>query len=433
MFVDVVMPKMGESIQEGKILRWMKKPGDKIAQDESILEISTDKVDSEIPSPAAGFLSKIIIPEGETVDVGTVIAVIETNAASVAIGSPATVPPADSKSSAGSSVAASPRAETFEGQIKKETKSGGGRFYSPLVRAIARKEGVALENLDSLDGSGIAGRLTKKDVEEYLKKRATGLALSAQATVERIDIKKLQLKYPPPHFEVVQMENVQLKMAEHMVRSVRTSPHVEAISECDLSRIIEFRLKNGDRFEQQEGFKFTFMPFIVDATVRALKAFPLLNSSVEGDKIILKKSINFGIAVASPSGLIVPVIKNADGKNFFEIARAINDLAVRTRTKRLMPEEIQGGTFTVTNYGVFGNIIGTPIINQPQVAILGVGAIKKRPVVLTDAAGNDSIAVRSMVYLTLAFDHRIIDGALGGQFLAKVVSNLEQYDFTRVF
>ena len=433
MLVDVVMPKMGESIQEGKILRWMKKPGDKIAQDESILEISTDKVDSEIPSPAAGFLSKIIVPEGDTVDVGTVIAIIETDAASVTIGLPSTVPLADSKSSAGSSVAAPPRAATFEEPIKKETKDGGGRFYSPLVRAIARKEGVALEELDHLDGSGIAGRLTKKDVEEYLKKRATGPALSAQATVERIDIKKLQLKYSPPHFEVVQMENVQLKMAEHMVRSVRTSPHVEAISECDLSRIIEFRSKNGDRFEQQEGFKFTFMPFIVDATVRALKAFPLLNSSVEGDKIILKKSINFGIAVASPGGLIVPVIKNTDGKNFFEIARAINDLAVRTRTKRLMPEEIQGGTFTVTNYGVFGNIIGTPIINQPQVAILGVGAIKKRPVALTDAAGNDSIAVRSMVYLTLAFDHRIIDGALGGQFLAKVVSNLEQYDFTRVF
>jgi len=433
MLVDVVMPKMGESIQEGKILRWMKKPGDKIAQDESILEISTDKVDSEIPSPAAGFLSKIIVSEGDTVDVGTVIAVIETDAASATIGLPSTVPPADSKSFPGSLAAAPPRAEVFEVAIKKETKPGRGRFYSPLVRAIARKEGIALEELDHLDGSGIAGRLTKKDVEEYLKKRATGRASSAHGTVEHIDIKELQLKYPAPHFEVVQMENVQLKMAEHMVRSVRTSPHVEAISECDLSRIVEFRSKNADRFEQQEGFKFTFMPFIVDASVRALKAFPLINSSVEGDKIILKKSINFGIAVASPSGLIVPVIKNADGKNFFEIARGINDLALRTRTKRLMPEEIQGGTFTVTNYGVFGNVIGTPIINQPQVAILGVGAIKKRPVVLTDAAGNDSIAVRSMVYLTLAFDHRIIDGALGGQFLAKVVSNLEQYDFTRVF
>lgn len=433
MLVDVVMPKMGESIQEGKILRWMKKPGEKIAQDESILEISTDKVDSEIPSPAAGFLSKIIVPEGGTVDVGTVIALIETDAASVKIELPATVPPADSKSSPGLLVTAQPMTDAFEVPIKKEAKPGGGRFYSPLVRAIARKEGVALEELDHLDGSGIAGRLTKKDVEEFLKKRATGHASSARATVERIDIKELQLKYPASHFEVVQMENVQLKMAEHMVRSVRTSPHVEAISECDLSRIVEFRSKNANRFEQQEGFKFTFMPFIVDASVRALKAFPLLNSSVEGDKIILKKSINFGIAVASPSGLIVPVIKNADEKNFFGIARAINDFAVRTRTKRLMPEEIQGGTFTVTNYGVFGNIIGTPIINQPQVAILGVGAIKKRPVVLTDSAGSDSIAVRSMVYLTLAFDHRIIDGALGGQFLAKVVSNLEQYDFTRVF
>jgi 2-oxoglutarate dehydrogenase E2 component (dihydrolipoamide succinyltransferase) len=229
------------------------------------------------------------------------------------------------------------------------------------------------------------------------------------------------------------MDNVQLKMAEHMVRSVQTSPHVEAVSECDVTRIVDFRAKNADRFERQEGFKLTFTPFFVDAAVRALKEFPLVNSSIEGDKIILKSFINFGMAVASPGGLIVPVIKSADEKSFLALARAINDLAVRTRNKKLMPDEIQGGTFTITNYGVFGNIIGTPIINQPQVAILGVGAIKKRPVVVTDVEGSDTIAIRSIVYLTLAFDHRIIDGALGGQFLAKVVSNLEQYDFGGTF
>jgi 2-oxoglutarate dehydrogenase E2 component (dihydrolipoamide succinyltransferase) len=222
-------------------------------------------------------------------------------------------------------------------------------------------------------------------------------------------------------------------MAEHMVRSVHTSPHVEAISECDFTMIADFRAKQADRFERQEGFKLTFMPFLVEATVRALKSFPIINSSIEGDKIILKKSVNFGLAVASPAGLIVPVIRHADEKNFVGIARAINDLAQRARVKKLLPDEIQGGTFTLTNFGIFGNIIGTPIINQPQVAILGVGAIKKRPVVLTDAEGNDSIGIRSIGFLTLAFDHRIIDGALGGQFLASIVTNLEQYDFSKVY
>ncbi|MGA3245895.1 MAG: dihydrolipoamide acetyltransferase family protein [Bacteroidota bacterium] len=433
MLVDVVMPKMGESIQEGKILRWMKKPGDKIEQDESILEISTDKVDSEIPSPSAGFLSKIVVSEGETVEVGTIIAVIETEAASLKIENSPAAPAVAAKPEVTSQSDFSVAPAAIETTARKVQKRNGERFYSPLVRTIARKEGVGTDELDRVEGSGIAGRVTKHDLEEYLKHRSTRPVSQLHAPIARIDLKELQAKYPSPNFEIVQMDNVQLKMAEHMVRSVQTSPHVEAISECDVTRIVEFRLKNADRFEKQEGFKFTFMPFIVDATTRALKAFPLLNSSVEGDKIILKKSINFGIAVASPTGLIVPVIKNADGKNFLGLARAINDLALRTRAKRLMPDEIQGGTFTVTNYGVFGNIIGTPIINQPQVAILGVGAIKKRPVVLTNAEGHDSIAIRSMVYLTLAFDHRIIDGALGGQFLAKVVSNLEQYDFSRTF
>ena len=433
MLVDIVMPKMGESIQEGKILRWMKKPGDKIEQDESILEISTDKVDSEIPSPTSGFLSRIVVPEGETVEVGTVIAVIETDAASLSIEKAPTASASRPKAADIPVPEPLPAPLPVESSGRKEQRHDGERFYSPLVRTIARKEGIGTLELDKVSGSGIAGRVTKHDLEEYLRHRSTQQVSHLNPAVPHIDEKELQAKYPPSNFEVVQMDNVQLKMAEHMVRSVQTSPHVEAISECDLTRIVEYRLKNTDRFEKQEGFKLTFTPFIVDAAIQALKAFPLVNSSVEGDKIILKKSINFGIAVASPSGLIVPVIKNADGKNFVGLARSINDLAIRTRTKRLLPDEIQGGTFTVTNYGIFGNIIGTPIINQPQVAILGVGAIKKRPVVLTDADGRDSIAIRSMVYLTLAFDHRIIDGALGGQFLAKIVGDLEQYDFSRTF
>jgi 2-oxoglutarate dehydrogenase dihydrolipoamide succinyltransferase (E2 component) len=431
MRVDVVMPKMGESIQEGKILRWMKKPGDKIEQDESILEISTDKVDSEIPSPSAGFLSRIIVPEGDTVEVGTIIAVIETEADALK----------PEHASAGASTAAVVSEEPATALHKSapapseanEQKRNGERFYSPLVRTIARKEGVGLNELDRVQGSGIAGRVTKHDLESYLQQRKSKPVSTRHAPVSQADMKELQGKYPSAHYEILQMDTVQLKMAEHMVRSVQTSPHVQAISECDLTRIVDFRSKHAERFEKQEGFKFTFMPFIVDATVRALKSFPIINSSVEGDKIILKKSINFGIAVASPTGLIVPVIKNADGKNFLGLARAINDLAQRTRTKKLMPDEIQGGSFTVTNYGVFGNIIGTPIINQPQVAILGVGAIRKRPMVMTDQDGNDVIAIRSMGYLTLAFDHRIIDGAIGGQFLATIVSNLEHYDFSGTF
>jgi 2-oxoglutarate dehydrogenase complex dihydrolipoamide succinyltransferase (E2) component len=432
MRVDVVMPKMGESIQEGKILRWMKKPGDKIERDESILEISTDKVDSEIPSPASGFLSAIVVPEGETVEVGTVIGTIETDA--VALKTDHTVVPSSgAKQATAPAQAPESLKPATEGSERKSPKRDTERFYSPLVKTIAKREGIGLEELDQVEGSGIAGRLTKKDVVEYLQNREAKPASAVREPVLRIDIGELRKKYPSPEYEVLQMDNVQLKMAEHMVRSVHTSPHVEAISECDMTRISEYRERNAERFEKQEGFKFTFTPFIVEASIRALKAFPFVNSSVEGDKIILKKSINYGIAVASPSGLIVPVIKNADEKNFLGIARAINDLAVRTRAKRLLPEEIQGGTFTITNYGVFGNVIGTPLINQPQVAILGVGAIKKRAIVVSDQDGNDSIAIRSMVYLTLAFDHRIIDGALGGQFLSKVVLNLELYDFSRIF
>jgi len=434
MHVDVVMPKMGESIQEGKILRWMKKPGEKIEKEESILEISTDKVDSEIPSPTAGVLTKIVVPEGETVEVGTVIAVIETDASAVKIDTGVSAVPAPAADLQPPIV---PSGRPLEPALRTGSvrQKGGDRFYSPLVRAISKKEGVELEELDQLAGTGLGGRVTKRDILGYVERRAARPAAEVrhEPTVQKLALKELQRKYPAPLYEVVQMNNVQLRMAEHMVRSVQTSPHVEAISECDVSRIVDFREKHADRFEHQEGFKLTYTPFFVDAAVRALKEFPLVNSSIEGDKIIMKKFVNFGLAVASPTGLLVPVIKNADEMNFVGLARAANDLAARTRNKRLSPEEVQGGTFTITNYGIFGNIIGTPIVNQPQVAILGVGAIRKRPVVLTDAEGNDSIAIRSIVYLTLAFDHRIIDGALGGRFLEQIVSSLEQYDFSRTF
>jgi len=313
----------------------------------------------------------------------------------------------------------------------------GSRFLSPLVRSIAQKENVSAAELAQISGTGANGRMTKRDLLEFISKRGTAASATVQpaahAGVTRLDTAQLSAKYPAPAFRVARMDNVQVKMAEHMLRSVATSPHVAAIDEVDFSAVMTSRSANAARFEQQEGFKLTVTPFIADAVVRALKEFPIVNSSVEGDHIIYKHAINLGIAVASPTGLLVPNVRNAEEKNFVGLARAINDLAVRTRNKKLMPDEIQGGTFSITNYGVFGNIIGTPLINQPQVAILGVGAIKKRPVVITDQSGNDAIGIRSMAYLTLAFDHRIIDGAIGGQFLARVKFYLEQFDLNGAF
>lgn len=439
MQVEVVMPKMGESIQEGKILRWAKKPGDKVQKDETILEISTDKVDSEIPSPASGVLTKIVVQENETVEVGTVIAMIETDEAT-AKAAPAAAEPKKAE--------AVPKSEDKPERQPPETRpeplrrrANGDKFYSPVVRTIAEKEGLSREELDSISGSGAGGRVTKNDVLEYLESRGQESAVRRQVAgvtaqaraVRTVDIKELAKKYPAPQYEIRQMDNIQQKMAEHMVRSVETSPHVQAISECDLTRIAAFRTEKAAEFEKREGFKLTYTPFFLDATIRALKQFPLVNSSVEGDKIILKRFINLGMAVATPSGLIVPVIQHAEEKSFLGIARAANDIGIRARNKKLTPDDIQGGTFTVTNYGVFGNIIGIPIINQPQVAILGFGAIKKRPVVVTDANGTDAIAIRSMCYLTLSFDHRILDGAIGGQFIETVVSNLENFDFGNLF
>lgn len=429
MQIEVVMPKMGESIQEGKILRWTKKPGDKIQKDETILEISTDKVDSEIPSPASGILTRIIVPENDTVAVGTVIAMIETDASAAKVdtsGPAAKQVPASKEKEAAATVRGAPAVSLRPAPVPARG-ANGNRFYSPLVRTIAQKEGVALAELDSLPGSGIGGRVTKTDIFAYLKTRTARPAgvVSAEYKIQPVDMKEMVKKYPPPKYEVQQMDNIQQKMAEHMVRSVHTSPHVQAISECDVTTIVNFRGEKAAEFERKEGYKLTFTPFFLNATVRALKEFPVVNSSLEGDKIILKRFVNLGMAVASPAGLIVPVIKGAEEKNFTGLARAVNDISVRARNKKLTLDDIQGGTFTVTNYGVFGNIIGIPIINQPQVAILGFGAIKKRPIVVTDGSGKESVAIRSMCYLTLSFDHRIIDGAIGGQFIQTVVSNLE--------
>ncbi|TLY27347.1 MAG: 2-oxo acid dehydrogenase subunit E2 [Ignavibacteria bacterium] len=429
--IDVVMPQLGESLTEGTIIKWHKKPGEKVKKDETLLEISTDKVDSEIPAPASGVVTKILFPEQKTVEVRTVIAEIETDEESaVVVLGPA---PAAAKQPAKASSPPPPPPATPAVQRPVQAPAPG-RFYSPLVLTIAREEGIPMAELEGIPGTGEGGRVSKKDLQAYLEQRKQGASAaparaaaslqSAQppqpagraaprieSTLKHVDSGELAGKYPPPKYEILQMSNVLLKMSEHMTKSVQTSA----------------RRRNAESFEKREGFKLTFMPFICDAIVKALKQFPLVNSSIDGDKIILKKMINLGIAVATENGLIVPVIKDADEKNFTGLARAINDLGTRARTKKLTPAEIEGGTFTITNYGVFGTVIGVPIINQPQVAILGTGSIEKRAVVI-----NDGIAVRSIGYFTLGFDHRIVDGALGGSFLETVVKLLENFDENQV-
>jgi 2-oxoglutarate dehydrogenase E2 component (dihydrolipoamide succinyltransferase) len=437
--VEVVMPQLGESLTEGTIVKWHKKPGEKIKKDETLLEISTDKVDSEIPSPAAGVVTKLLFSEQKTVSVRTVIAEIETDESVAVISQGSSAPGADvvkevSKPAPTSVLPVQTRVEV--------AAPSTGRFYSPLVLNIAREEGISMSELELIPGTGEGERVSKKDILSYINARKKGAAPALrqrlvepvsgtplpstpriETGLKHIDSGELAKKYPAPQYDILQMSNVLIKMSEHMVKSIQTSPHVQAIHECDMTNVDVVRRSNAKVFEQREGFKLTFMPFICDAVIKALKQFPLVNSSVEGDKIILKKFIHLGIAVASESGLIVPVIKNAEEKNFTGLARAINDLAVRTRTRRLTPPDIEGGTFTITNFGVFGTMIGIPIINQPQVAILGTGAIKKRPVII-----NDAIAIRSTGYLTLSFDHRIVDGALGGSFMDAVVRYLENFD-----
>jgi len=428
--IEIIMPQMGESITEGTIVKWHKKIGDQVKKDETLLEISTDKVDSEIPSPAAGTLVEIVTPENGTVPVRTVIAYLESGPAGAALKPEAPI-------AAVPAPQAAPRPAPPRVPEQAAAPPAGGRFYSPLVLSIARAEGIPLADLEHLPGTGEGGRLTKKDLLAYVASGERGASPTPAAAspaapdpvkaapgpvaLQPADAPALRAKYPAPGYEILQMSNVMQKMAQHMVQSVQTSPHVAAVHEVDMTEVVRHRDAHAEEFEKKEGFKLTFTPYIAEAVVSAIKKYPLVNSSVEGDKIIRKNFINLGLAVASDSGLLVPVIKHAEEKSFTGLARAVNDLALRTRTKKLLPDDIQGGTFTISNFGVFGTLIGMPIINQPQVAILGTGAIRKRPVVIDDA-----IAIRSIAYLTLSFDHRIIDGALGGMFLEEIVQNLQR-------
>jgi 2-oxoglutarate dehydrogenase E2 component (dihydrolipoamide succinyltransferase) len=422
--IEVIMPQMGESITEGTIVKWHKKVGDQVKKDETLLEISTDKVDSEIPSPGTGVLAEIVIAEQQTVAVRTVIAYLESEAGQEPPGqaSPVQAPPVHMPAPAS-------QPEPGGTALPKDAHPEG-RFYSPLVLSIARAEGLPLEELQRVPGSGEGGRVSKKDILLYLTTRGkTPIAEPKsppppppqQPAPARLA--EMHEKFTAADVERIPMTAVGQKMAQHMVQSMQTSPHVAAVHEVDMTAVVRHRADHAEEFERREGFKLSFMPYIVDAVVQAIKKYPLINSSVEGTTIIRKKFINIGVAVASDNGLIVPVVKNAEEKTFVELARAVHDLAERTRTRKLMPDDVQSGTFTISNYGVFGTLIGTPIINQPQIAILGTGVIQKRVV-----AVGDAIAIRSTAFFTMSFDHRVVDGLLGGMFLDQVVKNLQGID-----
>jgi len=405
----MVMPKMGESITEGTILKWLKSEGDVVEMDEIILEISTDKVDSEIPTPVAGKISKFIAQEGDTVDVGVAIALIEAeNGAAKGTAKSKKEEEPELIETSMEDVSASQLAS-----VKKEPKPASNRFYSPVVMNIANENQIPFSELESIPGTGINGRVTKKDIVNYLNSGET----ATPASTPSLTFKSSK------DVEVIEMDHIRKSIAKHMIHSVQTSAHVSLYTEVDMHSISKIRERNNKDFKKREGFGLTYMAFIAEATVNALKEFPMLNASIEGDNILVKQFINLGIAVAVESGLIVPNIFNADERNLVGLARAVNDLAYRGRTKKLKPDEIGGGTFSISNFGVYGTTLGFPIINQPQVAILGVGAIKKRPVVIHDAIG-----IRPILYLSLTIDHRLIDGALGAQFLQRIGEFLESYD-----
>jgi len=434
MKVDMIMPQMGESIAEATISKWLKKVGDSVQKDEVILEISTDKVDSEIPAPASGTLLELKFKEGDVVPVKTAIAVIDSDGKGVSTPAAAATStkapmPAQAAPSTPPSAAKSMEAPPVPSENGQHSSD---RFYSPLVKSLAEKHGVPLAELDSVKGSGQAGRVNKEDFLAFVGSRSAPSASSGTAPANAPSARAApQFNWNEEGMTVVPMDNMRSAIADHMVRSKHTSPHVYSIQEVDMTAVSRWRKKNKEAFQKAEGFNLSFTPFFLEAAVKGLQKFPYINCSLDGKKIILKKHINMGCAVALGDaekgfGLIVPVIKHAEEKNLVGIARALNDLAQRARTKKLSPDDVSGGTFTVTNPGVFGTMIGTPIINQPQVAILCLGAIVKRPVVI-----DDMIAIREQCYLTLSYDHRIVDGALGGSFLAFIREYLEGWDMDR--
>lgn len=423
------MPKLGESIIEATITKWLKQPGDMIAEDDALVEIATDKVDSEIPSPVEGKLIKRLFEEGDVVAVGTPIALISLDGNDeVAEEKPA----ATAEQAAAEVSVPFVEAEVVEPAVAEPASD---RYYSPLVKSIAREEGISVQELDKIQGSGKDGRVTKEDVLAYLKSRGQVLpAVQAPAAVQVANATKPAAKAEAPKVSadsgdtIIEMDRMRRLIADHMVMSKQVSPHVTSFIDVDVTNIVNWRNKVKDSFQKKEGEKITFTPIFFEAAAKALKAYPQINASVDGYNIILRKNINIGMATALPSGnLIVPVIKNVDEKSLLGITKNVNDLAARARANKLQPDEIQGGTFTITNFGSFDSLTGTPIINQPQVAILAVGAIRKQPAVIETQYG-DVIAIRHIMILALAYDHRVVDGALGGMYLKKMKELLEGFD-----
>ena len=435
---ELIMPKMGESIMEATILRWLKKPGDKVEQDETILEIATDKVDSEIPSPVSGIVSEVLYNENDVVAIGKVIAIIATEGEEVSVSpSPAVVDEPQVRET-GQVQVVQELEKPLSQPVAELLSEGDDRFYSPLVKNIAKQENITPAELAGITGSGAGGRVTKKDILSYIEGRGAIAAPVQQptptvSTASPAPMQSTAKTTPPPavsvsgEVEIIEMDRMRKLIADHMVHSKHTSPHVTSFVEVDVTNIVRWREKNKDVFFKKYGEKITYTPIFIDAVVRAIKDFPMINISVNGTQIIRKKNINIGMATALPSGnLIVPVIKNADYLNLAGLTKSVNDLAARARDNKLKPDEIQDGTFTITNVGTFGNVMGTPIINQPQVAIMAIGAIKKKPAVIETADG-DVIAIRHMMFLSMSYDHRVVDGMLGGSFIRRVADYLEAF------
>jgi 2-oxoglutarate dehydrogenase E2 component (dihydrolipoamide succinyltransferase) len=450
----IVMPKMGESIAEATIIRWLKNEGDRVEKDEPIVEIATDKVDSEIPSTEAGILVKQMYKDGDVVKVGEPVAMINTEGGASAVApaptaAPATTPVVETP------VAVEAAVTAIENQIQAAqpaaeplSNADGSRFYSPLVLNIARTEGVSMSELETVPGNGKEGRVTKSDILAYVANRGNAQPTAAAASVSAMPVApvattpvistqtpaKVEVKSHislNPGDELIEMDRVRKLIADHMVMSKHTSPHVTSFVEADVTNLVNWRNRVKDSFKKREGENITFTPIFIEAVAKAIKDFPMINVSVDGTTIIKRKNINVGMAVAQQNGnLIVPVIKNADTMNLLGLTRAVNELANRARIGKLTPDEIQGGTYTLTNVGSFGNVLGTPVINQPQVAIMAVGAIRKKPAVLETEYG-DVIAIRHMMYLSHSYDHRVVDGALGGMFVRRVADYLEQWDVNR--
>lgn len=434
--IELLLPKMGESVAEATIIKWLKNEGDTVKADEPIIEIATDKVDSEVPAPEDGILVKHLVQANEVVQVGKPIALIATGNAAAA--PPAQAAPVAAPAAASAEVPFVPTPASSAGPVART--GSNGRFYSPLVRTIAETEGVSMAELESISGRGQGGRVTKDDLLDYLKNRKAApiqqpAAPAAQAPAPSAPVaaaapKKSAISIGASD-EIIEMDRMRKLIAEHMVMSKHTSAHVTSYVEADVTNLVIWREKVKKAFEAKEKTKLTFTPIFIEAVARAIRDFPMINISVDGDRIIKRGEINIGMAAALPSGnLIVPVIRNADQLNLVGLARKVNDLADRARNNKLQPDEIQGGTYTLTNVGTFGNVMGTPVINQPQVAIMATGAIRKRPAVIETPQG-DLIGIRHMMFLSHSYDHRVVDGALGGTFVRRVADYLENFDINR--